>query len=215
MTGEVDADTQSPGQRTNPQQRAASIRSAPRLPPPRLSPIASAVLAAIAGHAGAAMAADAAAVDSGQLEEVVVTATKRAENAQDVPSSIEVLSSATLENLGVKDFNDYALLVPSLSFTSTGPGSAQIYFRGLSDGSVNLVETSGVQPTVAVYLDEQPVTNAGRSLDLEIYDIERIEALSGPQGTLFGASSEAGTVRIITKAPNPAAEEFGTDFATH
>jgi iron complex outermembrane receptor protein len=83
----------------------------------------------------------------------------------------------------------------------------------LSDGSVNLVETSGVQPTVAVYLDEQPVTNAGRSLDLELYDIERIEALSGPQGTLFGSSSEAGTVRIITKAPNSAAEDFGTDFS--
>jgi outer membrane receptor protein involved in Fe transport len=172
------------------------------------------VLAAIAGHVGGAIAASAdTGVDSGQLEEVVVTATKRAENAQDVPSSIEVLSSTTLENLGVKDFNDYALLVPSLSFTSTGPGSAQLYFRGLSDGSVNLVETSGVQPTVAVYLDEQPVTNAGRSLDLEIYDIERIEALSGPQGTLFGASSEAGTVRIITKAPNPAAEDFGADFS--
>lgn len=180
--------------------------------PLRLSPIASAVLAAIAGHAGVALSADTAA-DSGQLEEVVVTATKRSENAQEVPSSIQVLSSTTLENLGIKDFNDYALLVPSLSFTSTGPGSAQIYFRGLSDGSVNLVETSGVQPTVAVYLDEQPVTNAGRSLDLEIYDIERIEALSGPQGTLFGSSSEAGTVRIITKAPNPAAEDFGSDFS--
>jgi iron complex outermembrane receptor protein len=172
------------------------------------------VLAAIAGHVGGAMAAAAdTGADSGQLEEVVVTATKRSENAQDVPSSIEVLSSTTLENLGVKDFNDYALLVPSLSFTSTGPGSAQLYFRGLSDGSVNLVETSGVQPTVAVYLDEEPVTNAGRSLDLEIYDIERIEALSGPQGTLFGASSEAGTVRIITKAPNPAGEDYGSDFS--
>jgi iron complex outermembrane recepter protein len=197
------------GRRTNPSHPVSTVR---RPPPPRLSPVASAVIAAIAGHAGAAMAADVAA-DTGQLEEVVVTATKRSENAQDVPSSIEVLSSATLENLGVKDFNDYAQLVPSLSFTSTGPGSAQLYFRGLSDGSVNLVETSGVQPTVAVYLDEQPVTNAGRSLDLEIYDIERIEALSGPQGTLFGASSEAGTVRIITKAPNPAGEDFGTDFS--
>jgi iron complex outermembrane receptor protein len=184
-----------------------------RLPALRLSPIASAVVAAIAGHAGSAMAASTDTSDSGQLEEVVVTATKRAENAQDVPSSIEVLSSSTLENLGVKDFNDYALLVPSLSFTSTGPGSAQLYFRGLSDGSVNLVETSGVQPTVAVYLDEQPVTNAGRSLDIEIYDIERIEALSGPQGTLFGASSEAGTVRIITRAPDPTKEDFGADFS--
>ena len=198
------------GRRTSPRSPFATIN---RLPPRRLSPIASAVLAAIAGHAGAAMAAADTGVDSGQLEEIVVTATKRAENAQEVPSNIDVLSSATLENLGVKDFNDYALLVPSLSFTSTGPGSAQIYFRGLSDGSVNLVETSGVQPTVAVYLDEQPVTNAGRSLDLEIYDIERIEALSGPQGTLFGSSSEAGTVRIITKAPNPAGEDFGTDFS--
>jgi outer membrane receptor protein involved in Fe transport len=181
-------------------------------PRQHLSPIASAVLAAIAGHAGAALAADAA-VDEGQLEEVVVSAQKRTENAQDVPSSIEVLSSTTIENLGIRDFGDYALLVPSLSFTSTGPGSAQIYFRGLSDGSVNLVETSGVQPSVAIYLDEQPVTNAGRSLDIETYDIERIEALSGPQGTLFGSSSEAGTVRIITKAPNPAAEDFGSDFA--
>src|ERR1700693_4420604 len=185
---------------------------APTLPLQRLSPIAYAVIAAIAGHAGTARAADTSA-ESSQLEEVVVSAEKRTENAQDVAASIQVLSSATLESLGVTSFNDYALLVPSLSFTSTGPGSAQVYFRGLSDGSVNLVETSGVQPSVAIYLDEQPVTNAGRSVDIETYDIERIEALSGPQGTLFGSSSEAGTVRIITKAPNPAGEDFGTDFS--
>ena len=195
-----------------PGHRARSAPSAaPALPLQRLSPIACAVVAAIAGHAGAAMAADTSA-ESGQLEEVVVSAEKRTENAQDVAASIEVLSSTTIENQGINSFNDYALLVPSLSFTSTGPGSAQIYFRGLSDGSVNLVETSGVQPSVAVYLDEQPVTNAGRSVDIETYDIERIEALSGPQGTLFGSGSEAGTVRIITKAPNPAAEDFGADF---
>jgi iron complex outermembrane recepter protein len=182
-------------------------------PPPlqRLSPIACAVFAAIAGHAGAAHAADTSA-ESSQLEEVVVSAEKRTENAQDVAASIQVLSSAAIENQGINSFNDYALLVPSLSFTSTGPGSAQVYFRGLSDGSVNLVETSGVQPSVAIYLDEQPVTNAGRSVDIETYDIERIEALSGPQGTLFGSGSEAGTVRIITKAPNPAAEDYGADF---
>lgn len=191
-----------------PGHRISDVR---RFLPQRLSPIATAVLSAIAGHAGAVLSAEA--PDSSQLEEVVVTATKRSENAQNVPASIQVLSSTTLENLGIKDFNDYALLVPSLSFTSTGPGSAQMYFRGLSDGSVNLVETSGVQPTVALYIDEQPITNAGRSLDMEIYDIERIEALSGPQGTLFGASSEAGTVRIITKAPNPIAEDFGADFS--
>jgi iron complex outermembrane receptor protein len=189
--------------------RSASFDATPL--PQRLSPIACAVFAAIAGHAGAARAADSSA-DQGQLEEVVVSAEKRTENAQDVAASIQVLSSATIENLGINSFNDYALLVPSLSFTSTGPGSAQIYFRGLSDGSVNLVETSGVQPSVAIYLDEQPVTNAGRSVDIETYDIERIEALSGPQGTLFGSGSEAGTVRIITKAPNPAAEDYGADF---
>jgi iron complex outermembrane recepter protein len=196
----------------------SSTRPAPLDAPPlsltlpqRLSPIACAVFAAIAGHTGAARAADSSA-DQGQLEEVVVSAEKRTENAQDVAASIQVLSSAAIENLGINSFNDYALLVPSLSFTSTGPGSAQIYFRGLSDGSVNLVETSGVQPSVAIYLDEQPVTNAGRSVDIETYDIERIEALSGPQGTLFGSGSEAGTVRIITKAPNPAAEDYGADF---
>ncbi len=190
---------------------AAAFEALRALPQPRLSPIASAVFAAIAGHAGVTFAADTSA-DLGQLEEIVVSAEKRTENAQDVPASIQVLSSAAIENQGINSFNDYALLVPSLSFTSTGPGSAQIYFRGLSDGSVNLVETSGVQPSVSVYLDEQPVTNAGRSVDIETYDIERIEALSGPQGTLFGSSSEAGTVRIITKAPNPAAEDYGADF---
>jgi len=189
----------------------SALFDAPTLLPQRLSPIACAVVAAIAGHAGAATAADTSA-ELGQLEEVVVSAEKRTENAQDVPASIQVLSATTIENLGINSFNDYALLVPSLSFTSTGPGSAQIYFRGLSDGSVNLVETSGVQPSVAIYLDEQPVTNAGRSVDIETYDIERIEALSGPQGTLFGSGSEAGTVRIITKAPNPAAEDYGSDF---
>src|ERR1700681_240754 len=189
----------------------SALFDAPTLLPQRLSPIACAVVAAIAGHAGAATAADTSA-ELGQLEEVVVSAEKRTRNGQDVPARIQVLSATTIENLGINSFNDYALLVPSLSFTSTGPGSAQIYFRGLSDGSVNLVETSGVQPSVAIYLDEQPVTNAGRSVDIETYDIERIEALSGPQGTLFGSGSEAGTVRIITKAPNPAAEDYGSDF---
>ena len=176
---------------------------------PRLTPIASAIAAALFGDVALATSAEA---DSGKLEEIVVTAEKRSENLQSVPISIQALSSTELQQLGVKSFDDYAQLVPSMSFTTTGPGAAQIYIRGLSDGSVNFASQSGTQPSVAVYLDEQPVTTIGRAVDVEMYDIARLEVLEGPQGTLFGSSSEAGTVRIITNAPNPAATEFGADF---
>lgn len=133
--------------------------------------------------------------------EIVVTAQKRAEKLQDVPISLQVLDTAALAARNVRSFNDYAKFLPSLSFTSYGPGNAEVYFRGLSNG--NRLST-GSQPTVGVYIDEQPVTTIGETVDVHIYDIARVEALSGPQGTLFGASSEAGTLRIITNKPDAA-----------
>lgn len=133
--------------------------------------------------------------------EIVVTAQKREQRLQDVPLSIQALDTRALAQKNVRNFNDYAKFVPSLSFTSYGPGQAEVYFRGLSNG--NRLST-GSLPTVGVYLDEQPVTTIGETVDVRMYDIARLEALSGPQGTLFGASSEAGTLRIITNKP-----EFG------
>ncbi|MES2905084.1 MAG: TonB-dependent receptor [Pseudomonadota bacterium] len=131
---------------------------------------------------------------------IVVTATKRSENLQDVPIAITALSTKTLDDLQVDGFDDYAKLVPSLSFKSSGPGSSNVYFRSVASGEN--ANHSASLPSVGTYLDEQPITTIQGALDLHIFDIARVEALAGPQGTLYGASSQAGTVRIITNKPD-------------
>ena len=133
------------------------------------------------------------------LEEVIVTAQKREANLQDVPISLQALDTAKLTALGISDFKDYALQLPSVSFKTQGPGLNNIYMRGVSDGGDG--NQSGSAPSVGVYLDEQPVTSIASNLDVHVYDIARIEALAGPQGSLFGASSQAGTLRIISNQP--------------
>jgi iron complex outermembrane receptor protein len=141
------------------------------------------------------------------LDAITVTSQKRVENLQKVPISVQVLGETKLRQQDVQDFDDYAKLVPSLSYSSigggvfSGPGFAQVYMRGVASGGDG--NHSGSQPSVGMYLDEQPITTIQGSLDIHIYDVERIEALAGPQGTLYGASSEAGTVRIITNKPDP------------
>ncbi len=145
------------------------------------------------------------------LEEVVVTAQKREQSLQDVPLAVTAFSADKIDELGIGDFADYALQIPSLSFKSFGnPGGATIYMRGAADGGDG--NASGSTPSVGLYLDEQPVTAIASNLDIHIYDIERIEALGGPQGTLFGASSQSGTVRIITNKPDPSGFAGGFDL---
>ena len=134
------------------------------------------------------------------LEEIVVTAQKREQNAQDVPMNINTLVNETLDNLNIKDFADYVLQLPSVSSLQRRPGMGQIFMRGISDGGN--ANQSGQGPSVAIYLDEAPVTAIGDNLDIHIYDIDRIEVLNGPQGTLFGASAQAGNLRIITNKPD-------------
>ncbi len=143
------------------------------------------------------------------LEEVVVTARKRDESLQDAPLSIQALGTQALQDLGIASFDDYALMLPSLSYQSAGPGLSQIYMRGASDGGDG--NASGAQPSVAIYLDEQPVTAIGRNLDIHVYDIARVESLAGPQGTLYGANSQGGALRIITNKPDPSQFEAGFD----
>jgi len=143
------------------------------------------------------------------LEEVIVTATKRAESLQDIPLSVQVLNNKMLEDLGVKGFEDYIQFLPTVSYTSAGPGYGQVFMRGISSGGVPV--HSGSMPSVGVYLDEQPVTTIGQILDVHIYDIARIETLSGPQGTLFGQGSQAGTIRIITNKPVLGERQSGYD----
>ena len=134
------------------------------------------------------------------IEEVVVTAQKKSENLQNVPISVSTLSATELDNLNIKDFADYVLQLPSVSATQRRPGQGQIFMRGISDGGNNNQSLQG--PAVAIYLDESPVTMIGDNLDVHVYDIERIEALSGPQGTLYGAASQAGNLKIITNKPS-------------
>ena len=143
------------------------------------------------------------------LEEIIVTAQKREQNLQEVPISIKVLDAQTLENLNIMRFDDYVRHMPNVSYQAAGPSQAQIYMRGVSDGGDG--NFSGTNPSVAVYLDEQPVTSIGRNLDVHIYDIARIETIAGPQGTLYGASSQAGIIRILTNKPNPEKFEAGYD----
>lgn len=133
---------------------------------------------------------------------IIVTAQKRSENLQNVPISIQALGTQKLEQLGVASFTDYAQQLPSVTFQALGgtPGTNVVYMRGVASGGDG--NHSGSLPSVGVYLDEQPVTTIGGNLDVHVYDIARIESLSGPQGTLYGASSEAGTIRIITNKPD-------------
>lgn len=144
------------------------------------------------------------------LETVTVTAQKREENLQEVPINIQVLGTEQLEQLNVSDFEDYVKYLPSVSYQSAGPGFAQIYMRGVASGGDG--NHSGSLPSVGVYLDEQPITTIQGPLDVHVYDVERVEALSGPQGTLYGASSQAGTLRIITNKPDPTAFAAGYGF---
>jgi iron complex outermembrane recepter protein len=167
------------------------------------TPFASVVLAGLpAAHAQNA--------DNGGLEEVVVSAQKRDENLQSVPLSIQALGTTKLEELHVENFTDYAKFLPSVAYQSSGPGFARVFMRGVSSGDNG--NHSGPLPTVGTYLDEQPITTIQGALDLHIYDVARVEALAGPQGTLYGASSQAGTIRIITNKPDPTGFKAGYDL---
>src|SRR5450631_1630450 len=174
----------------------------------RRLPLASAISAILAGGVPAAHAATDA--DTTTLEEVVVTAQKRTENLQNVPISIEVLSGTQLANLDVGGLDGYVKYSPSISYSrgqgqggNGQPGSSHIYMRGVVSGANE--NHSASQPSVGTYLDEQPVTTIDGTPDIHLCDIQRIEVLEGPQGTLYGSSSEAGTVRIITNKPDPTA----------
>jgi len=151
--------------------------------------------------------------DSRRLEAVTVTATKRAESAQDIPVAVQAIGEQQLEALGVSNFSDYLVQLPGVTAGGSGPGQNTIYIRGLASTTPNLTTAgvAGLAPNVAFYLDEQPLAQPGRNLDVYAADLERVEVLSGPQGTLFGASSQAGTVRLITNKPDLGTFSAGLD----
>jgi iron complex outermembrane receptor protein len=166
----------------------------------------SCAIAAILGGSsvGAAQAAPPANTETADsIQEITVTAQRRSENIQDVPISIQALTSETLSQLNVQTFDDFVKFVPNVTTSSTGPGQSNIYFRGLSVGVLGQQATGSVGPipNAAVYLDEESVALPGRNLDVYAADLERIEVLEGPQGTLFGSGAEAGVLHYITNKP--------------
>ncbi len=178
----------------------------------RYVPLAAAISAVLAG-VPVAYAQE----KTGALEDVVVTATKRSENLQDVPVSIQALGTEKLEELHVTNLDTYVKYLPSVTINrgngqgnSGQPGTSHVSMRGVNSGGDG--NHSGSQPTVGTYLDEEPMTTADGTLDVHVYDIARVEVLAGPQGTLYGASSEAGTIRIITNKADPKAFAAGYDL---
>ena len=137
-----------------------------------------------------------------QLEKIVITSTRRSENQQVVPIAVQAISGQKLQQLGIDSFEDYIAFLPGVTSDGQGPGKQETYIRGVSAGRA-AVRISGIggEPSVAFYLDEAPITTPGRNIDLYAADLQRVEVLKGPQGTLFGASSQAGTVRLITNKP--------------
>ena len=140
---------------------------------------------------------------SGQLEEITVTAQRRTENIQNVPITIQAVTGTQLRELSISNFEDAVRFLPNVSLASNGPGMGNIFMRGLSPGSAGNQSQSSIAPfpNVAVYLDDQSVQFPGRNLDINAVDMERIEVLEGPQGTLYGGGAQAGALRYITNKP--------------
>lgn len=141
--------------------------------------------------------------DGGKLviEEIIVTAGKRgAQNPQDIAASISAVDTSTLAKVGADRFEDYLKLFASLHAVNSGPGQSQIIVRGVNSGRVNHNQPQA-RSLVGLYIDETPISDTGFNPDVDLFDIDRIEVLRGPQGTLYGASSMSGTIRLITVQP--------------
>src|SRR4030081_413976 len=164
-------------------------------------------IAAILGSGafGSAVAANSTDANSAsdQIQEVTVTAQRRTENVQNVPIAIQALTGDTLEQLHATTFDDFIKYLPNVTAPSAGPGQSQIFMRGLSVGSDGTQSGGSISgfPNVAIYLDDQSGQLPGRNLDIYAADLERVEVLEGPQGTLFGAGAQAGVIRYITNKP--------------
>src|SRR5665213_3886222 len=166
--------------------------------------ITCAVAAILNGWAGAAVAADSdSSTGSTGVQEIVVTSQRRSENVQNVPMTVQAFSGETLSKLNVTTLNDLLKYTPNVTYGTNGPGQGSVYMRGLSAGGAGNQSsaTVGNFPNVAIYLDDQSMQFPGRNVDIYMADMERVEVLEGPQGTLFGGGAEAGALRYITNKP--------------
>jgi iron complex outermembrane receptor protein len=178
------------------------------LPLIRPKPLSFAISALLASPVISAVAQDQTdAADDNMLEEVTVTARKRAESLQDIPQSIQAISNEQIIQAGFTNMDDYSRFMPSVNIVQANPGTAMVIFRGVADSQSTFI----AEPSAAVYLDEQSLVLNGQP-NPRMIDIERVEALSGPQGTLYGASAQSGVLRIVTNKPDPTAFEGNFDI---
>ncbi len=166
----------------------------------KLSIAIAAVLGAVSGARSLAATAEG---GSDALEEITVTAQRRVQSMQDVPISMQAFTGQALQQLNIQTFDDYIKYLPNVTSANNGPGQSEVFMRGLSAGSQASQGSSstGLFPNVAIYLDNQSAQLPNRNLDIYAADLNRIEVLEGPQGTLFGAGAEAGVIRYITNEP--------------
>lgn len=145
------------------------------------------------------------------LQRMIVTATKRAQFAQDVPFSLNVQSEEDIKRLNTTDLEDLSRNVAGLSIQNLGPGQSVVTIRGVSSGQI-VRDQPGVKEQVGVYLDETPISLSLFTPDIDLFDLNRVETLRGPQGTLFGSGSIGGTVRYITNQPSLGVSEVKVEI---
>lgn len=160
----------------------------------KVTPLAAAVTAAMA-VAPVAMSQEAA--KSGGLEEIIVTARKRSESVMEIPASVQALSGETLKDMGATGVADYTRFLPSVSVSDQGSGQYDVVFRGCATSSGGYVG----EASASMYLDEISLTTAGQQPEIVQYDMQRVESLEGPQGTLYGSDSQCGTLKLVTNKP--------------
>src|ERR1700734_868404 len=170
------------------------------------NPKLSYAIAAILSSSPAALAyaaTEAEATDSDAIQEITVTAQRRSQSIQDVPITIQAITGDTLKQLNVQTFDDLLRYTPNVTFSGNGLGTGHIFMRGLSSGgSGNQAQsTTAPFPNVALYLDDQSMQFPARNNDVYMVDMERVEVLEGPQGTLFGGGAQAGAIRFISNKP--------------
>lgn len=164
---------------------------------------AAAAVALGSGELALAQSAPQAEADSTSSDVIIVTAQRRDQSIQDVPLTLQAFSTDTLSKLNVTSIEGLLKYTPNVTFSNNGPGQGAIFLRGLSAGFAGQQSsaTIGGFPNVAVYLDDQALQFPARNVDVYVADMERVEVLEGPQGTLFGGGAQAGVVRYITNKP--------------
>lgn len=148
-----------------------------------------------------------------QIDEIVVTASRREQGVQEVVGGIQAFSGAELDAAGADSFEDYLTQVPGAGFRQDGSGNTKIGMRGVSNVSGNQLGTFSGSSPVGVYLNDVPIQGSGQLPDLDLYDLNRIEVLKGPQGTLYGEGAMGGAIRMIVNEASLTDSEFKAEGA--